>query len=70
MPDVHTQTWLTGSRIEDFAKEIRRLKKAKRQRKWWQKKQASNRMVERSIVKDTLQKQKKSPRAPKRARSA
>ena len=65
MPDVHTQTLLTGSRIEDFAKEIRRLKKAKRQRKWWQKKQAVKR-----IVKDTLQKQKKSPRAPKRARSA
>ena len=59
MPDVHTQTLLTGSRIEDFAKEIRRLKKAKRQRKWRQKKQASNRMVER-IVKNTLQKQKQS----------
>ena len=69
MPDVHTQTLLTGSRIEEFAKEIRRLKKAKRQRKWCQKKQASKRMVER-IVKDTLQKQKKSPCAPKRARSA
>ena len=69
MPDVHTQTLLTGSRIEDFAKEIRRLKKAKRQRKWLQKKQASKRMVER-IVKDTLQNQKKSPRAPKRAPSA
>ena len=54
MPDVHTQTLLTGSRIDDFAKEIRRLKKAKRQRKWLQKKQASKRMVER-IVKDTPQ---------------
>ena len=60
MPDVHTQTLLTGSRIEDFAKEIRRLKKAKRQRKCLQKKQTIKRMVER-IGKDTLQKQKKSP---------
>ena len=69
MPDVHTQTLMTGKRIEDCAKEIRRLKKAKRQRKWLQKRQARKRMGER-IVKGTLQKQKKSPRAPKRARSA
>ena len=59
MPDVHTQTLLTGSRIEEFAKEIHRLNHGKCQRKYLQKQQASNRMVER-IVKGTPQiKQKK-----------
>ena len=60
MPDVHTQTLLTGSRIENCAKEIRRLRQAKYQRKYLQKKRASKRMVKR-MVKDTLEKQKKSP---------
>ena len=65
MPDVHTQTLLTGNRIEDFAKENRRLKHANNQRKY----DMVKRMVKRE-VKDTLHKQKKSPCAPKRARSA
>ena len=60
MPDVRTQTLLTGSRMKDYVKEIRSLKQAKYQRTYLRKKQASKRMVKR-IVKDTLEKQKKSP---------
>ena len=38
MSDMCTQTWLTGNRIEGFAKEYRRLKQAKYTRKYMQKK--------------------------------
>ena len=63
MPDVHTQTLLTGSRIEDVWGEFRRLQSARRQRRYAKKKQSDKRMVER-IVKATLQKQKNSPELP------
>ena len=38
MPDMCTQTWLTGNRIEGFAKEYRRLKQLNYNRTHQQKK--------------------------------
>ena len=45
MPDVHTQTPMTGNRIETALKEIRSLKNAKHQRTYMKKKSANKRMV-------------------------
>ena len=46
MPDVHTQTPMTGNRIETVLKEIRSLKNAKLQRAYRKKKRANQRMVD------------------------
>ena len=46
MPDVHTQTPMTGNRIDTVLKEIRRLKHAKNQRTYKKKKSANKRMVD------------------------
>ena len=46
MPDVHTQTPMTGNRIETVLKEIRSLKNAKRQRAYMKKWRANKRMVD------------------------
>ena len=46
MPDVHTQTPMTGNRIDTVLKEIRRLKHAKNQRTYRKKKSANKRMVD------------------------
>ena len=58
MPNVHTQTRLTGSRIEDLWEDNRKMKAARLARKYyWRKKDhqlANKRMVER-IMKDTPQ---------------
>ena len=45
MPDVHTQTPMTGNRIETVLKEIRSLKQAKYCRAYQKKKRANQRMV-------------------------
>ena len=46
MPDVHTQTWLTGNRIETVWKEIRALKQAKYNRTYQKKRRANKRIVD------------------------
>ena len=46
MPDVHTQTPMTGNRIETVLKETRRLKHAKSQRTYKKKDNANKRMVD------------------------
>ena len=46
MPDVHTQTPMTGNRIETVLKETRRLKHAKSQRTYKKKNNANKRMVD------------------------
>ena len=46
MPDVPTQTQLTGNRIETVLKEIRALKNAKYQRAFMKKRRANKRMVD------------------------
>ena len=59
MPDVHTQTFLTGSRIEDLARENRLAKRAKYQRTYKKKQKASNSMVNRIVKGIPQSKQKK-----------
>ena len=46
MPDVHTQTPMTGNRIETVLKYIHSLKNAKYQRAYMNKKSANKRMVD------------------------
>ena len=46
MPDVHTQTPMTGNRIETVLKEYHRLKHAKNQRAYKKKKSANKRMAD------------------------
>ena len=46
MPDVHTQTPMTGNRIETVLKELRRLKHAKSRRTHYKKTSANKRMVD------------------------
>ena len=45
MPDVPTQTQLTGNRIETVLKEIHRLKHAKYKRAYMKKRRANERIV-------------------------
>ena len=45
MPDVHTQTPMTGNRIETVLKDIRSLKHAKYQRTYMNKLRANQRIV-------------------------
>ena len=46
MPDVHTQTLMTGNRIETVLQDIRKLKHAKCQRTYKKKKGATKRIVD------------------------
>ena len=46
MPDVHTQTLMTGNRIETVLQDIRKLKNAKFQRTYKKKKGATKRIVD------------------------
>ena len=46
MPDVHTQTPMTGNRIETVLKDIRALNQAKCQRTYNKKERANKRMVD------------------------
>ena len=46
MPDVHTQTPMTGNRIETVLKYIHSLKNSKYQRAYMKKKSANKRMVD------------------------
>ena len=46
MPDVHTQTLMTGKRIMTVSQEIRKLKQAKYQRTYEKKKGAAKRIVD------------------------
>ena len=46
MPDVHTQTPMTGNRIETVLKYIHSLKKAKYQRTYMKNRRANKRMVD------------------------
>ena len=74
MPDVHTQTRMTGKRIEDCAKEIRRLKNVDCQRKCYKKKRATKRIVDQvgkrmaehivEAVQKTVRQARKKARAP------
>ena len=46
MPDVHTQTPMTGNRIETVLKELGRLRQAKYNRTQHQKRRANKRMAD------------------------
>ena len=46
MPDVHTQTSMTGNRIETVLNDLRVLKNAKYQRAFMKKRRANKRMVD------------------------
>ena len=75
MPDVHTQTPMTGNRIETVLKEIGSLKNAKRQARWRSKRggrpedmvdQVGKRMAEHIVgaVQKTVRQARKKARAP------
>ena len=74
MPDVHTQTPMTGNRIETVLKEIRALKQAKYCRAYQKKKRANQRMVDQvgkrmaehivEAVQKTVRQARKKARAP------
>ena len=74
MPDVHTQTPMTGNRIETVLKEIRSLKRAKYQRTYMKKLRANKRMVDQvgkrmaehivEAVQKTVMQARKKARAP------
>ena len=64
MPDVHTQTPMTGNRIDTVLKELGRLRRAKYNRTYGKKRRANKRMVDQvgkrmaeHIVEDTPQRQ-------------
>ena len=46
MPDVHTQTLMTGHRIDTVSQEIRKLKAVKRNRTYRKKKAETKRIVD------------------------
>ena len=46
MPDVHTQTPMTGNRIDTVLKELGRLRRAKYDKTYHQKKRANKRMAD------------------------
>ena len=50
MPDVHTQTLMTGKRIETVSQEIRKLKHANNTRTYRKKKGATKRIVDLSLI--------------------
>ena len=74
MPDVHTQTPMTGNRIETVLKEIGSLKHAKCQRAYMKKQRANKRMVDQvgkrmaehivEAVQKTVRQARKKARAP------
>ena len=74
MPDVPTQTQLTGNRIETVLEEIRSLKQAKYQRTYMKKQRANKRMVDQvgkrmaehivGAVQKTVRQARKKARAP------
>ena len=74
MPDVHTQTLMTGNRIETVWKEHGALKNAKRQRTYKKKKRATKRIVDQvgkrmaehivEAVQKTVRQARKKARAP------
>ena len=74
MPDVHTQTLMTGNRIETVSEEIRKLKQAKYQRTHQKKRRATKgivdqvgkRMAEHIVeaVQKTVRQARKKARAP------
>ena len=74
MPDVHTQTLMTGNRIETVWKEHSALKNAKWQRTYKKKKRATKRIVDQvgkrmaehivEAVQKTVRQARKKARAP------
>ena len=74
MPDVHTQTPMTGNRIETVLEEIRKLKQAKYQRTYGKKRRANKRIVDQvgkrmaehivEAVQKTVRQARKKARAP------
>ena len=74
MPDVHTQTPMTGNRIETVLKELDRLRQAKYNRTSAKKKRANKRIVDQvgkrmaehivEAVQKTVRQARKKARAP------
>ena len=74
MPDVHTQTLMTGNRIETVSQEIRKLKHANNTRTYQKKKRATKRIVDQvgkrmaehivEAVQKTVRQARKKARAP------
>ena len=74
MPDVHTQTWLTGNRIEAVWNEHGALRQSKYQRTYNKKKRATKRIVDQvgkrmaehivEAVQKTVRQARKKARAP------
>ena len=71
MPDVHTQTLMTGKRIETVSQEIRKLKQSKYQRTYQKKKGATKRILDQvgkrmaeHIVEDTKVAARRKAQAP------
>ena len=71
MPDVHTQTVMTGERIETVSQEFRKLRQAKYKRTYYKKKAATKRIVDQvskrmaeHIVEDTKVAARRKARAP------
>ena len=74
MPDVHTQTPMTGNRIETVLKEFRALRQAKCNRTFMKKRRANKRMVDQvgkrmaehivGAVQKTVRQARKKARAP------
>ena len=74
MPDVHTQTPMTGNRIETVLKELGRLRQAKYNRTQHQKRRANKRMADQvgkrmaehivETVQKTVKKARKKAQAP------
>ena len=74
MPDVHTQTPMTGNRIDTVLKELRRLRRVKYDKAYHQKKRANKRMADEvgkrmaehivGAVQKTVRQARKKARAP------
>ena len=74
MPDVHTQTPMTGNRIDTVLKELRRLRRVKYDKTYHQKKRANKRMADEvgkrmaehivEAVQKTVRQARKKARAP------
>ena len=74
MPDVHTQTLMTGNRIETVSQEIRKLKQNKYNRTAYKKKKGAKRIVDQvgkrmaehivEAVQKTVRQARKKARAP------
>ena len=74
MPDVHTQTLMTGNRIKTVSQEIRKLKHANNTRTYQKKKRATKRIVDQvgkrmaehivEAVQKTVRQARKKARAP------